>query len=94
MDSKAYDLEQVANQTGTAIIKIDDGGILKTTGDLSSEEGGKVLSSLRQIVMDTGAVLQQDPLQRISVMYSSYQYVITLSDSKIYIVKKLNEADC
>mmetsp|Transcript_9239 Transcript_9239/g.14511 ORF Transcript_9239/g.14511 Transcript_9239/m.14511 type:complete len:93 (+) Transcript_9239:130-408(+) len=92
MDNRPYDLEQVANQIGTAVLKLEDGGVIKSTGELSSDDGVKVLITLHQMVMDTGALIDADPLQRISVMYSSFQYVITVSESKVYVIKK--PADC
>ena len=80
------DLTQVTNQTGTAILKVATGNVVKATGELV--DATEAIQLLHQIVLDTGILLQGDPLRRITVSFSAHQYDMTIVSGSLYIVKK------
>mmetsp|Transcript_79512 Transcript_79512/g.227025 ORF Transcript_79512/g.227025 Transcript_79512/m.227025 type:complete len:89 (-) Transcript_79512:807-1073(-) len=59
----------------------------QSSGDLQGAEGEQAAAALYQVLLDTGAILKDEPLRRISVSYSSHQYIISLSGGAVYIVK-------
>ncbi|CAN0303342.1 unnamed protein product, partial [Phaeothamnion confervicola] len=81
-------LKEVANQTGTAIVKASNGAVVKATGDLEGPEGPRAVATLYRILLDTGAVLDKEPLKRITISFSSFQYVMAVSSGLVFIVKK------
>mmetsp|Transcript_79510 Transcript_79510/g.227020 ORF Transcript_79510/g.227020 Transcript_79510/m.227020 type:complete len:91 (-) Transcript_79510:730-1002(-) len=72
---------------GTAVLSAETGSIIKSSGDLQGAEGEQAAAALYQVLLDTGAILKDEPLRRISVSYSSHQYIISLSGGAVYIVK-------
>lgn len=87
------DLETVPNQLGTASLRLKDGGILTKTGQMDSPAGIEAAQTLYQILLDTSLILKSphhegDPLRRIAINLSSFQYVITVAKDEVFIVKK------
>ena len=49
--------------------------------------------SLSQRTQDTGAILGDEPLRRVTVSYSAHQFVLSVSQGHVYIVKsKIEDA--
>eukprot|EP00640_Fibrocapsa_japonica_P005631 CAMPEP_0113941156 /NCGR_PEP_ID=MMETSP1339-20121228/7140_1 /TAXON_ID=94617 /ORGANISM="Fibrocapsa japonica" /LENGTH=96 /DNA_ID=CAMNT_0000945221 /DNA_START=150 /DNA_END=440 /DNA_ORIENTATION=- /assembly_acc=CAM_ASM_000762 len=88
--ARELDLESSGvRQTGTAVLKAEDGQVVKSSGELRGDSGATVLAILYQMLLDTGNILKkEEPLQRILVSFSSYQYVMTLSEQWVYIIKR------
>jgi hypothetical protein len=82
------DLESVPNQVGTAILGSTDGKILKASGALDNEyDGAAACSAIYKMLLDSTKCLAGDPMKRMSISYTDYNYVITLGQKHIYIVK-------
>ena len=89
------ELELVPNQCGTAILDAADGKMCKSTGDLSTsptDEGQMICSSIYRILLDTSKCLGNEPMRRLSVSFSDHNYVVTLGEKHIYIVKTRGSA--
>ena len=81
------ELESVPSQIGTAILDVSDGKILRSSGDLASEEATTVCASIFRLLLDTSKCLGSEPMRRLSVTFSDHSYIVTLGDKNIYIVK-------
>ncbi len=82
------DLESIPNQVGTAILSAVDGKILKSTGSLDNEEEGHAIcATVFKMLLDSGICLGDEPLRRLSISFTDYNYVVTLGKSHVYIVK-------
>jgi ragulator complex protein LAMTOR4 len=88
MADESVDLESVPNQVGTAVLNRDGGGtVVKCTGSLSEDGGANVCAHVYQMLLDTSVCLDQEPLRRMSILFSDHNYVVTLGDKHIYIVQ-------
>lgn len=82
------DINGVSN-LGTAILRATDGVVIQSTGELQGAKGDMESSVLYKMLLDTGAILQEkEPLRRISVSYSSHQYIAALCTGAVYIIKR------
>ena len=82
------DLESIPNQVGSAILARDGGGtVLKSTGCLTEENSAGICAHIYQMLLDTSVCLAEEPLRRMSVLFADHNYVITLSEKHIYIVR-------
>jgi len=82
------DLEAVPNQIGTAILQSSDGKILKSTGSLDNEdEGVSSCATIFKMLQDSAKCLAEEPMRRLSISFTDYNYVVTLGKHHIYIVK-------
>lgn len=81
------DLEQVPSQIGTATLDIDGGKIVKTTGDLATEDGKVACASIYRIMQDTAKCIGDEPLKRITITFTDHKYAVAFNDKCIYIVK-------
>jgi hypothetical protein len=79
-------LEDIPSQIATAILSIHDGGILKVSGEFSSEDHS--LTILYKIMKDAVKTLNgQEPLSRVSIALGDFNYVMTVSGKCVYIAK-------
>lgn len=82
------ELESVPNQIGTAILSTADGKILKATGALANDEDAVVTcSTIYKMLLDSAKCLGDEPMRRLSISYTDYNYVVTLGKKHVYIVK-------
>ena len=81
------DLTQVRDQTGTATLDASDGKVAVATGDLSGEEGQTRCATIFRMLQDTSKCLGDEPMRRLSISFTDHNYVITLGERHIYIVK-------
>ena len=82
------DLEAVPNQIGTAILGSTDGKVLKATGGLDNEyDGAATCTAIYKMLLDSTKCLKEEPMRRLSISYTDYNYVVTLGHKHIYIVK-------
>ena len=80
------ELEQVSGQLGTALLD-NDGKIIKSTGELATEDAKAHCLAVYRMLQDTAKVLEGEPMKRISISFSDFSFVATLSERNIYIVK-------
>lgn len=85
--ASTIDISDVSN-SGTAILRAADGFVIQSTGDLQGTKGEMESSVLYKMLLDTGALLQEEPLRRLSVSYSSHQYIAAIYTGAIYIIKR------
>ena len=86
--SFSYIYVQVPNQIGTAILSTTDGKILKATGALDNDDdGAAACSAIYKMLLDSSKCLQNEPMRRMSISYTDYNYIITLGQGHVYIVK-------
>ena len=82
------DLESVPNQIGTAILGSTDGKILKATGALDNEyDGAAAFAVIYKMLLDSTKCLTGEPMRKLSISYTDYNYVVTLGQNHIYVVK-------
>ena len=82
------DLEAVPNQIGTAVLGSTDGKVLKATGALDNEDDGAAACvAVYKMLLDSTKCLGDEPMRRMSISYTDYNYVVTLGKKHIYIVK-------
>jgi hypothetical protein len=82
------DLESVPKQIGTAILAAADGKVLKATGALDNDEdGAATCSTIYKMLQDSAKCLGDEPLRRLSVSYTEFNYVVTVGPKHVYIVK-------
>ena len=82
------DLEAVPNQIGTAILQASDGKVLKSTGSLDNEEDGPaVCATIYKMLQDSAKCLAEEPMRRLSISFTDYNYIVTLGKHHVYIVK-------
>ena len=58
------DIESLTNTLGTAVLNADDGSVVKASGELESDL--ETTKALYQMLLDTGAILGDEPLRRIT----------------------------
>lgn len=76
------DLSNVPNQIGTAILD-SDGNLLKATGELDQN----ACATIFKILLDAAKCLERDSLRRLSISFQDHNYVVTIGDKHVYIVK-------
>ena len=82
------DLEAVPSQIGTAILQASDGKVLKSTGALDNEDDGPATCvTIYKMLQDSAKCLAEEPMRRLSISFTDYNYVVTLGKHHIYIVK-------
>ena len=80
------ELEHVPFQIGTAVLA-HDGSVIKATGDLTTEEGRRNLETLYKIIIDTSKCIGHEPMRRIAISFALCNYIATISEKNVYIVK-------
>jgi len=87
----AVDLEQVRGQTGSAVLDLADGKVVKSSGDLDVAHEGtaNTLMRLYRIMEDATKCVEDEVegLKRITVSFADSNYVLTASDKHVYIVR-------
>ncbi|XP_063428158.1 ragulator complex protein LAMTOR4-like [Mytilus edulis] len=85
----AQGIDKIHDSHGYLVLT-DDGAVLSSGGDLQNAESiaEKVLKLVHtanriQVTSD-----KRDTFKRISVVWESYMYVITVSNQKIYVSKR------
>ena len=82
------DLEGVPNQVGAATLTRDGGGtVIKSSGTLAEEGGAGVCAHIYQMLLDTSVCLGKEPLRRLSILFADHNYVVTLGENHIFIVR-------
>ena len=79
-------LEHVPFQIGTAVLAAD-GAVVKATGDLETEEGRQTCGTIFRMIIDTSKCLGHEPMRRIVVSFAFCNYIATVSEKNVYIVK-------
>mmetsp|Transcript_88517 Transcript_88517/g.176982 ORF Transcript_88517/g.176982 Transcript_88517/m.176982 type:complete len:88 (-) Transcript_88517:334-597(-) len=69
---------------GTATLA-SDGSVIRSSGELEGDI--KTLKTLYQMMLDTGSILGEEPLKRITVSFSDHQLVMAVSQGNVHIVK-------
>mmetsp|Transcript_18416 Transcript_18416/g.46852 ORF Transcript_18416/g.46852 Transcript_18416/m.46852 type:complete len:94 (-) Transcript_18416:63-344(-) len=85
------DLESVPGQIGTLVLE-HSGRVLSATGELESmgnEVASTVLAMLRDSKPLVDAFEKGNSFHRMTVGFSKYAYVITMSTDRILVVKKV-----
>jgi len=94
MSCGSMGLEKVADSMGFMVLN-EDGRILSSGGELQGEE--RIAGVLTSIVSHLVRLQKSDgnPLyfQRLSVVYDSFLYAITISQAKICVVKKTHKCN-
>uniref|UniRef100_A0AAV1V013 Late endosomal/lysosomal adaptor and MAPK and MTOR activator 5 n=1 Tax=Peronospora matthiolae TaxID=2874970 RepID=A0AAV1V013_9STRA len=88
MDAGA--LRTVHNQTGTVVLNVS-GQVLSATGDLCGTSGEIVAETIYSMLQDASCVLdtsQKEELQRMIINFPTYDFVVTLDDEQVYVVKR------
>eukprot|EP01104_Vermistella_antarctica_P018655 TRINITY_DN6998_c0_g1_i1.p1 TRINITY_DN6998_c0_g1~~TRINITY_DN6998_c0_g1_i1.p1 ORF type:complete len:111 (-),score=6.87 TRINITY_DN6998_c0_g1_i1:210-497(-) len=86
-------LEDIPNQTGSLVLGLN-GSVQTASGEFegNGEHVGRVVVNLLQdanslIQNSTAKAGASDPFKRLTVTFTSFSYVIALTDSAIYVVK-------
>ena len=85
--SMDIDLDSVPNQIGTAVLSTVDGKILQSTGAFCDDDGSVVCRNIYRMLLDSAKCLEDEPLRRLSISFTDYNYVVTLGKKNLYIVK-------
>ncbi|OQR87737.1 hypothetical protein ACHHYP_08063 [Achlya hypogyna] len=86
-------LSATANQVGAAIVDLS-GNVVSATGELDGDEGSEAAQVVRDMLLDCGNLWFLKPktadgeqLERITVAFPDYQYIVTADAGHMYIVK-------
>ncbi|CAK8677224.1 unnamed protein product [Clavelina lepadiformis] len=84
----AHNIEDIPDQLGYLILN-EDGAVLSSHGDLiNDEKTAKVFMRMVQIAWKVKLCEEQRSVQRLSLIFSNHILLATVSNGKIYIVKK------
>jgi len=76
--------------TGAIIMSLD-GTVESTTGEFSSN-GDQVARTIYSMLQDANLLIsasrKPDPFKRLSVTFDDHVFVATISNNKVYVVKK------
>jgi len=94
MSAASFGLEKVPDSVGFMILN-EDGRILSGGGELEGQE--RIAGILTSMVSHLVRLQKPDgshlPFQRVSVVFDSFLYALTISNQKIFVVKKTHQAD-
>ncbi|CAI5729745.1 unnamed protein product [Hyaloperonospora brassicae] len=93
MDAGA--LRTVPNQTGTLVLSVL-GQVLSATGELCGTSGEIVAETIYSMLQDSSSVLdtsQKEELQRMIITFPTHDFVVTLDEEQVYIVKRNTMGD-
>ncbi|ETP28597.1 hypothetical protein F442_22129, partial [Phytophthora nicotianae P10297] len=93
MDAGA--LRTVNGQTGTLVLDIN-GQVLSATGELRGTSGEIAAETIYSMLQDSSSVLdasQKEELQRMTITFPTYDYVVTLDAEQVYVVKRSSVQD-
>ncbi|TMW69024.1 hypothetical protein Poli38472_001180 [Pythium oligandrum] len=86
----AETLTALVGQVGTLVLD-HSGNVLSSTGQLTGAAGENAAKTVLATLQDTKNVLDTDNkevLQRLVVNFSTFDYVVTLDNAQVYIVKR------
>jgi len=94
MSAASFGLEKVPDSVGFMILN-EDGRILSGGGELEGQD--RIAGILTSMVSHLVRLQKPDgshlPFQRVSVVFDSFLYALTISNQKIFVVKKTHQAD-
>ncbi|TDH71190.1 hypothetical protein CCR75_002709 [Bremia lactucae] len=83
-------LRAVGGQTGTLVLDIQ-GQVLSATGELRGTLGEYAAETIYSMLQDSNCVLdasQTEELQRMTITFPKYNYVVSLDAEQVYVVKR------
>ncbi|TYZ69462.1 hypothetical protein PybrP1_001884 [[Pythium] brassicae (nom. inval.)] len=87
-------LTAVQGQVGTLVLDLE-GQVLSATGQLAGDAGEQAAESVFSILQDAASVLEgakNEVLERVTISFPSYSYVVAVNGSEIYVVKRSRSA--
>ncbi|CEG49665.1 uncharacterized protein PHALS_07417 [Plasmopara halstedii] len=88
MDADALTI--VSGQTGTLVM--DRKGLVSSaTGELCGTSGEIAAETIYSMLQDSNSILdtnQKEELQRMTIAFPTYDFVVTLDTKQIYVVKR------
>lgn len=83
-------LRSVSGQTGTLVLD-NQGQVLSATGELRGTSGEIAAETIYSMLQDSSSVLdmqQKEELERMTITFPTYDFVVTLDTDQIYVVKR------
>lgn len=86
--NQSHNLRDIPDQLGYLVLN-EDGDVIESHGDLSNDaKTAKVLMRMVQIAWKVKLGASESPVRRLSLIFSNHMLLATVSNEKIYIVKK------
>ncbi|XP_077987612.1 ragulator complex protein LAMTOR4-like [Glandiceps talaboti] len=82
-------LERIPDQLGYLVIN-EEGAVMASSGELENDEKTAEII-MRMVNMASRVQLtpeRSEPFKRLSVVFDSYMYVVTIANHKVYVCKR------
>ena len=87
-DSLSHGMNNIPGQLGYLVLN-DDGAVVTSQGDLiNDEKTAKVFMQMVQIAWKINLGDKRTNVKRLSLIFTDHIFLATVSNGKIYIVKK------
>ncbi|XP_002736166.1 ragulator complex protein LAMTOR4-like [Saccoglossus kowalevskii] len=82
-------LERIPDQLGYLVIH-EDGAVIASSGELENDEktAGIIMNMVHMASRVQLSPDRNDPFKRLSVVFDTYMFVITISNHKVYVCKR------
>ncbi|XP_070538587.1 ragulator complex protein LAMTOR4-like [Ptychodera flava] len=82
-------LERIPDQLGYLVIN-EEGAVMASSGELENDEkmAGVIMNMVHLASKVQLTPEKSDPFKRLSVVYDTYMYVVTISNHKVYVCKR------